>query len=160
MSSISDRIERMIKEMLVHGNGEVLIVRNEMANRINVVPSQISYVLATRFTNTQGYLTESRRGGGGGIVLKRVIDCDETNYLMHAANAIGETLRFAEAKVLLQNFVDYEVIDDNTANLLASAISNNALVDIDPVDRNVVRATIVKNMLAALAAQQGENHAV
>lgn len=72
MSSISDRIEYLIKQMLAEGGGQVVIVRNEMASRLNVVPSQISYVLSTRFTNRQGYVTESKRGGGGGIFVKQV----------------------------------------------------------------------------------------
>ena len=152
MSSISDRIEHMIKQMLEESDGEIMIVRNEMANRINVVPSQISYVLSTRFTNVQGYLTESKRGGGGGIVLKRVTPSRRSSYLMHACNAIGHSLSFAEAKVLIRNFTDYQAIDAVTASVMTSAVSNKALAGLDPFDKNIVRAAILKNMLAALAA--------
>lgn len=153
MSSISDRIEHMIKQMLEEGDGEILIVRNEMANRINVVPSQISYVLSTRFTNVQGYLTESKRGGGGGIVVKRVTPSARSAYLMHACNAIGDRVSFSEAKVLIQNFEDYGAIDQRVAAVFTAAVSNKALAGIDPYERNDVRAAIMKNVLAALAAE-------
>lgn len=153
MSSISDRIERIIKDMLEEGEGEILLVRNEMASRINVVPSQISYVLSTRFTNRQGYLTESKRGGGGGILVRQVSRSERSSYLMHVCNAIGDSLSVAEANVLLKNFLDYQAIDAETASLMAAAVSYRALSGLDPETAGTARADIMRNMVAALAAE-------
>lgn len=153
MSSISDRIEYLIKQMLAEGGGQVVIVRNEMASRQNVVPSQISYVLSTRFTNRQGYVTESKRGGGGGIFVKQVPRSKRSLYLMHACNAIGDYLSFAETKILLRNFVDYGAVDERAADLMAAAVSNRALANLDPAEKGTVRASILRNMLTALAAE-------
>jgi len=72
MARISDLIEDIIKQIIEQNDGRVEITRSELADRVNCVPSQITYVLATRFTNNQGYLVESRRGGGGWIRIRRV----------------------------------------------------------------------------------------
>ena len=70
--AISDIIENYIKELLTNDN-EVIIKRNDLANYFNCVPSQINYVIATRFTNEHGFIVESRRGGGGGITIRKVM---------------------------------------------------------------------------------------
>ena len=67
MAKISDMIEDLINQMIQDNSGSVEISRNELAEQLNCVPSQITYVISTRFTNGQGYVVESRRGGGGSI---------------------------------------------------------------------------------------------
>ena len=81
MARLVDVIEMMIKEMLDENNGAAVINRSDLAERVNCVPSQITYVISTRFTNGQGYIVESRRGGGGQIRISRVQRMPETNYL-------------------------------------------------------------------------------
>ena len=71
---------------------------------------------------------------------------------MHACNAIGDSVSFAEAKVLIRNFEDYGAIDAVMASVMRAAVSNKALAGLDPFDKNEVRAAILQNMLAALAA--------
>ena len=91
------------------------------------MPSQITYVISTRFTNGQGYVVESRRGGGGSIRIKRVAYSTPAMYLMHAVNALSPQLTQREAQVLLQNLLDYDILDQETANLILAAVSNKAL---------------------------------
>ena len=112
MARISDHIEALLKQMMEQNNGYVEITRNTLADSINCVPSQITYVLATRFTNDQGFLVESRRGGGGWIRIRRVEMNTPTNYLMHALNTIGDSLSQHQAAVLIRNFIDYDIIRD------------------------------------------------
>ena len=150
MARISDYIENLLKQMMDQNNGLVEISRNSLADSINCVPSQITYVLSTRFTNDQGYLVESRRGGGGMIRIRRVEMATPTHYLMHALNNIGDSLSQHQAEVLVRNFCDYEIIHEREARLLRSATADRSLYDIPMELKDRVRMVIFKNMLTSL----------
>lgn len=145
---LSDVIESMIKEMIDENQGSVEITRGELAERLNCVPSQITYVLSTRFTNGQGYLVESRRGGGGWIRIHRLVSTDTAaQYVMHALNAMGESLTQHQANVFLRNFVDYGVVSEELAKLMRAAVSDYTLQLVDLEVRDRVRMSILKQML-------------
>jgi len=150
MARISDYIENLLKQMMDQNNGSIEISRNSLADRINCVPSQITYVLSTRFTNNQGFLVESRRGGGGWIRIRRVEMTTPTHYLMHALNTIGDSLSQHQAEVLIRNFIDYEIIREREARLLQAATSDRSLLEIDIELKDRVRMYIFKNMLTSL----------
>ena len=150
MARISDHIELLLKQMMDQNNGSIEISRNSLADRINCVPSQITYVLSTRFTNNQGFLVESRRGGGGWIRIRRVEMTTPTHYLMHALNNIGDSLSQHQAEVLIRNFLDYDIIRDREARLLQAATSDRSLLEINVEQKDRVRMYIFKNMLTSL----------
>lgn len=151
MAKVSDLIEDLIKEMMAANDGYAEITRGALAEKVNCVPSQITYVLSTRFTTGQGYRVESRRGGGGSIRIYRIdADNDLTGYIMHVVNAMGKTMSRQQADVYLQNFLDYSVISPRIARLMAAAISDQALEDLEPGLRDQVRMKIMKNMLVDL----------
>ncbi|HAL74573.1 MAG TPA: CtsR family transcriptional regulator [Clostridiales bacterium] len=150
MARLSDYIEALLKDMMDQNNGLVEISRNSLADRINCVPSQITYVLATRFTNDQGYLVESRRGGGGMIRIRRVELATPTQYLMHTLNNIGDSLSQHQAEVLVRNFCDYDIIHEREARLLLSATADRSLSDVPIELKDRVRMVIFKNMLTSL----------
>lgn len=150
MARISDLVEEIIKQLIDQNDGHIEITRGELADRVNCVPSQITYVLATRFTNNQGYLVESRRGGGGWIRIRRVSMTTPTHYLMHALNAMGTALSQHQAEVLIRNFIDYDIIAERDARLLMSAVSDRSLFDVPVDQRDRIRMTIFKNMLTSL----------
>lgn len=150
MARISDNIEQLLKLMIEKNHGSVEITRGELAERVNCVPSQITYVLTTRFTNGQGYLVESKRGGGGWIRISRVGHDKPTHYLMHALNTIGDRLSQHQTAVLVRNFIDYDIIDDKTSKLIMAATSDQALSELEPEYRDRIRMSIFKNMLTSL----------
>ncbi len=156
MAKISDIIEAMIKQMMAQNHGVVEITRSELADRVNCVPSQITYVLSTRFTNGQGYLVESQRGGGGWIRIRQVTMDTPTHYLMHTLNTLGPQLSQHEAEILIRNFLDYAVISESIARLLLAAVSDWSLKEIDADKRDRVRMALFKNMLTSLIAQYRE----
>ncbi|NCC84473.1 MAG: CtsR family transcriptional regulator [Clostridia bacterium] len=151
MAKVSDLIEEIIKEMMDENDGFAEITRGALAEMVNCVPSQVTYVLSTRFTNGQGYRVESRRGGGGSIRIYKIdLQNDLTGYIMHVVNSMGVALSQQQADVFIRNFVDYKIIDAGTARLMATAMSDSALEDIEPVLRGKVRMKILKNLLIEL----------
>ncbi|MBQ2916422.1 MAG: CtsR family transcriptional regulator [Clostridia bacterium] len=142
----SDIISAFIMEMLEEANGEVELKRNELAQQFNVVPSQINYVISSRFTPEQGFRIESRRGGGGYIRICR-INSDRSAQLMHIINSIGVSLSAFDAQVFLKNMYDYGYIDEKVFSLVSAAVSDNTLTDIPQPQRDRIRATLAKALL-------------
>ena len=144
---ISDLIEDFIKDML-KTEDELEIQRNELAEQFNCVPSQINYVISTRFKPSQGYYVESRRGGGGHITIKK-INITQSNYLMHIITSIGDNLTSKEVDIFISNFLSDGIVTKKEAKLLKVATSDNVLnVPIEITD--MLRARIFKNMLINL----------
>ncbi|MBQ8641507.1 MAG: CtsR family transcriptional regulator [Clostridia bacterium] len=146
---LSDHIARLIEEMLEEGNGQAEVRRNDLAARIGCVPSQINYVITSRFTPERGYVIESRRGGGGYIRIVRV-PMTKNSYLMHFFHAIGETLEENEAKAYLKNLADAGIITPREANLAAVSLAQKTLDKVPQELRGNVRADILRHMLMML----------
>ena len=144
---MSDIIEEFIKDLLKEDD-ELEIQRNELAEQFNCVPSQINYVIATRFKPSQGYYVESRRGGGGHIKIKK-INITKSNLLMHTINSIGDSITANEVDIFISNFLTYDIISAMEARLLKVATSDNVLT-IPREIRDHLRANIFKNMLLNL----------
>lgn len=141
---ISDEIEEFIKG-LFNDDEYIEIQRNDLAEYFKCVPSQINYVISTRFKPSHGYYVESKRGGGGHIKIKK-LDWANENYLMNIISNIGDSLTVAEIDIYLSDFLTYEIIDEKEAKLLKVATSDNVLIV--PTDyRDRLRANIFKNML-------------
>ena len=144
---ISDIIENFIKEMLEEEESAI-IQRNDLAEHFNCVPSQINYVIATRFTPIQGYYVESQRGGGGYIKIRKV-SLTRSDYLMHIITSIGNQITAREVDIFVNNFLDNGVINEREANLIKSATSDKVLT-IQSKTKDEIRAKIFKNMLINL----------
>ena len=142
---ISDVIEEFIKDLFDDGSDAIEIQRNELAEHFNCVPSQINYVISTRFKPSQGYYVESRRGGGGHITIKKVKN-DKEDYIMHNINNIGNQLTSNDVDILISDFLSYNIIDTKEAKLLKVATSDNVLKLTKDI-KDEVRARIFKNML-------------
>jgi len=143
-------IERFIKELIEETDGVIEIQRNELANYFNCVPSQINYVIDTRFTTERGYYVESRRGGGGHIKIKRISLSRPAGYLMHAINSIGEKLTQQAAEAFINNFIDYDIINTREADIMKAALSDKILNNVSIEQRDSLRAKMLKNMLLSL----------
>ena len=129
-------------------NQEVEIQRNELAEHFNCVPSQINYVISTRFKPSQGYYVESKRGGGGHIKIKKAVNT-KSDYLMYIIKNIGREITLNEVDILISDFLSYGVIDEKEAKLLKVATSDNVLQLTKDI-KDEVRARIFKNMLINL----------
>ena len=151
MSNISDRIERMIDELLDQHDGIVEISRNKLAQEIRVVPSQISYVLTTRFSNSHGYVVESRRGGGCSITIKRISTSTAAQALWHLIKEMPDYLSQQEAYQIIANLRRSGLLEEEIAEIFRAAMADQVFADIDRRLADQLRCRILRNMLAALA---------
>ena len=146
--NLSNIIAHMISEMM-ENQDEVEIQRNTLAQTVGCVPSQINYVLSSRFTPERGYIVESRRGGGGYIKITR-IHCDRGTALMHAINAIGDAADEKTVRAILVNLVYHDLLTQKAASLMLAATGDSALRLIESPKRDAVRAAILKQMLLTM----------
>jgi transcriptional regulator CtsR len=143
---MSDLIAGFIHETLNDMNGTAELQRSELASRFKCVPSQINYVISTRFSPEHGYIVESRRGGGGFIRITRV-NMEPERLIMHTVNTIGDEIDLNSATALTDNLLHGGAIDKSQAQLLLAAIGNNALRPVPAQARDAARASIYKQML-------------
>lgn len=147
--NISDYITTLILESLEEDGGTLEFTRNEMASKIGCVPSQINYVITSRFTPERGYIVESKRGGGGYIRITQV-EVKKENIIMHLINCVGDEIDESTCQAILKNLYNDKLIDECIYNIINMAIINNTLKEIESSKRNRVRATIFKNMILCL----------
>lgn len=150
---MSDLVAKYILEMLEEQNGTAEIQRNELAGNLGCVPSQINYVITSRFTPEQGFIVESRRGGGGFIRISRV-SMNRENAIMHIINSIGGTLDKTSAEIMLNNMINRSIINLQSAKLIATALSDRTLSSVMQEKRDVLRANLFKNMLLAILTDE------
>jgi len=150
MARLSDIIEVFIKEMLNETEEGIEIKRNELAIHFKCVPSQINYVIGTRFTTERGYFVESKRGGGGYISIKRVSVSKPYEYMMHVVLSMGDSISQQSAEIYINNFVDYNIISKSDSDLIKATINNKALRNVDVEKRDRVRVDILKNVMLRL----------
>ncbi len=149
---LSDAIEQFIKTMMVEDDHQIELKRNELAEYFRCAPSQINYVLATRFTPEHGYVIESRRGGGGYIRIFR-IEHDSGRQLLYAVTErIGDSIDEHASANLIQQLYERELATKQEALLMQSAVSSQALSLPLTLDmKNALRAKIMKSMVMQLA---------
>ena len=150
---LSDSIESFIKTMLSEESTEVELKRNELAEYFKCAPSQINYVLATRFSPDHGYLTESRRGGGGYIRIVRVVESGSQRLMYLINERIGDSLEEEECLRLISQLKEQRIVTADEAALMAASISTRSLaIPIPDTMKGALRARMMKNMLMTIAA--------
>ena len=145
MAQLSDTIEQFIQELMSE-EAQIELRRNELAQHFGCAPSQINYVLATRFSVDHGYLIESRRGGGGYVRIVRMHPRDEGNLLDALLKRVGNSVDEDTANAIIQHLLDCELVTGNEAALMRAAIGKNAL-SLPVSAKDVLRAAVFKNLL-------------
>ena len=144
---MSDIIANFINEILNETDeGQAIIQRNDLANQFNCVPSQINYVISTRFTPDHGYYVESQRGGGGYIKITKA-KITKSDYLMHLITSLGAKVTQKEIEIFVKNIYENDIISMREAKLILSATNDKAL---NTENKDIIRASIFKNMLINL----------
>ena len=144
---ISDLIASFLQESLEEAeNGVLEVQRSDLAQRFNCVPSQINYVMSTRFSPERGYIVESRRGGNGYIRITRV-QMDHQTLLMHVINSLGDEVDLASVRAILSNLVQSGTLEENMGRALLAAVGDKALAAVPRDKRDCVRAAMLKQVL-------------
>lgn len=150
---LSQQIARLLEEMLEEAGGEVSIVRNEFAQKMGCVPSQINYVITSRFTPERGYVVESRRGGGGFIRIRKV-PMQESEYLARFYQALNEPVSFENAGAYLTRLVSDGILTRREGTLLLSSVSDRALRFISREGRDTIRSAVLQSAILSLIAEK------
>ena len=138
---MTDVIEQLIQQMLSEQGGEVELRRNDLALKVGCVPSQINYVISSRFTPEKGYIIESRRGGGGYVRITKV-KMTRDQYLMHFFHAIGNELDIRTAHAFIRNLSDQDIITPRERNIITSVFK----ISMD----DIVRADMMRQIILAI----------
>lgn len=148
-NSISDIIELFIKELLDDAsNQSVEIQRNELANYFKCAPSQINYVLTTRFSMDKGYIVESRRGGGGFIKIVQM-DIEKDRYIEGLISEVGSSINKLKALQIIELLFQRDIISNREKEIMNAAINDRSIQSPFNI-KNEVRANVLKSMLLAI----------
>ena len=150
MPNISDLIESYLKKLISDSPEEsVEIQRSELAVRFSCVPSQINYVLTTRFSTGHGYIVESRRGGGGYIRIVRIPLDKRKGLILTISELIGDSITQQEAEGLINRLLEEKLITMREARIMIAAVSGDTLFHGLP-SREALRALILKAMVTSV----------
>jgi transcriptional regulator CtsR len=146
MASLSDQIEEYLRDLLENHKGTIKIKRNKLANEFNCAPSQINYVLDTRFTTERGFVVESQRGGGGFIRIIKVNINSKTETLKNIVSQLSGMVTQREAKGIIQRLYENEVIEERESFLMKMAV-HRRIIGVDLPHRDYIRGRILQGML-------------
>lgn len=150
MRNISDVIEDYLKKIIQSNNKNTIeIKRSEVADRFECVPSQINYVINTRFTVERGYIVESKRGGGGYIRIIRVTNEDKAKLIDEIIEMIRPGISQQAAIDIFERLLEEDLITQREAKIMISAIDRNTLTFQLPI-RDEIRTKIMTAMLSTL----------
>lgn len=149
MPRISDIIEKFINDLIEEAEGTIEIGRNELADYFNCAPSQINYVLTTRFTTERGYYIESRRGGGGCIRISK-LNIDKQRYLNDIfTQKIGSSINKEKAYSFIDFMCKEKLITEREGKIIKAALDDSNLAAVPKDLRDEVRASLLKAMLVS-----------
>ena len=149
MASISDIIEKFIKNLMEDSN-TVQIQRNELANLFDCAPSQINYVLTTRFSREKGYEVQSKKGGGGYVKIKKISKLNQEQILHILHKNIDKEITYIQGKVVVKWLLDKNLINNRESKIILCAIDDKSLNSPICGLNDIVRAKILKNMIEEL----------
>ena len=149
MARLSNHIEDYLRALLVEREGQIEIKRNVLAEHFNCAPSQINYVLTTRFTPVQGFFVESRRGGGGFIRIVQVEIKSDAEFYDRLTEAVGKSITQSKANQILDTLQEMDYMTENERHLLGLTLSDRALAAAGD-KRNGVRADLLQNILLGI----------
>lgn len=149
MSSLSDQIERYLSRQISKYQGKVKIKRNQLAENFDCAPSQINYVLDTRFTVEKGYVVESQRGGGGFIKIIRVSLDSDKEVIQEVINKLNNKITQREAHGIIKRLFDNDLISERELHLMERVVHRNVL-GLSLPERDNLRGRLLKNMLEVI----------
>jgi transcriptional regulator CtsR len=150
MSSLANKMEDYLKRLLsLSASGYIDIKRKELSNQFRCVPSQVNYVLETRFTMEKGYLVESKRGGKGFVRIKKLDAFEENHLTGFFQEVLADYVSDARAKGFVQRLYEEKYISLREAKIMEASLNSIKIVE-DDLLRNELRTCLLKNMFLML----------
>jgi transcriptional regulator of stress and heat shock response len=150
MRNISDIIESYLKNVLELSESEIVeIKRSEIADKFQCVPSQINYVINTRFTIERGYVVESKRGGGGYIRIMKVKAHDQVHLIDQLVSLVRNAISQSTAADIIFRLVEEDVISEREAKIMLSVMDRSVIM-VELPERDILRGRMLKAMLDSL----------
>ena len=155
MTSMSDKIERYILHIVEESHGEINLKRNDLSEMFSCVPSQINYVIKTRFTIERGFLVESKRGEGGFLRIIKLPAAEAKVYLDRIRESAGDYLSGETTRNFLDRLVEEEIISPRERNLLWQLFKDESL-PCGKEEKSVQRGKMIKNLIAYLVKEEAQ----
>ncbi|TDL97903.1 CtsR family transcriptional regulator [Macrococcus brunensis] len=149
MKNMSDIIEQYLKQLLEQSGDAVEIKRSKIAEKFDCVPSQLNYVIKTRFTNEHGYEIESKRGGGGYIRITKIESNNQGAFIDHLSAMTGQHVSQQKAEHIIDALSHNDLISDREKRLLLATIHRDTLY-VDVPYRDYIRANILQSVLTVV----------
>lgn len=149
MASLSDQIEKYLRNLIRQYSGEVEIKRNQLANEFDCAPSQINYVLETRFPLEKGYVVESQRGGGGYIRIIRIKIDSEKEHIKKLISRLGGTIAQKEAESIIARLYENNLVNLREKVLMETVV-NKKIIGLNLPHRDFVRGRLLMAMLEVI----------
>ncbi|HLV08903.1 MAG TPA: CtsR family transcriptional regulator [Halanaerobiales bacterium] len=149
MANLSDQIERYIMNLIKKYEGKIEIQRNQLASDFDCAPSQINYVLETRFPFQKGYIVESQRGGGGYIRIIRVKIDSKEEYLRKLISRLGRPISQKDAEAIISRFYDNKLINSREKALM-KVVMNKRLIGVNLPHRDFIRGNLLRGMVEVI----------
>ena len=154
---MTDRIAAYIEKMLEENGGKWELQRNKLAGRVGCVPSQINYVITSRFNTERGYIVESRRGGGGYVKITKVNFDSADAFLMHTLAAIGSAIDALSTRAVVLSLLHEGYITEREAHFVYASVTDKTLENVSADKRDAVRADILRAFLLTLRTLRHTN---
>ncbi len=152
MSTISKQIEIYLKLLINKADDNIIeIQRNALAEHFNCVPSQINYVLSTRFTNDQGYCIETRRGGGGFVRIKKLdLGLRERIESLTPESINGDLFVTENIHSFIDRLHDEDFLSKRESYLLKNIFSSSIFDELPEKKSNTVKSSLLRDVLKAI----------
>ncbi len=156
MASLSDQIEEYLNELIGHDEGQIEIKRNQLADKFDCAPSQINYVLNTRFTPEKGYVVESQRGGGGFIRIIKVSIDSVDESLRKLITRLNQPISQQDAQDIIHRLHENDLIDKREKYIM-DMVTHRQVLGIELPERDYLRSRIMQSILEViLKTEKGE----
>ncbi len=149
MANLSDEIEKHLNELINEYQGKIKIKRNKLADEFNCAPSQINYVLNTRFTSEKGYIVESQRGGSGFIRIIKISIDSADDLLRRLLVRVDQPLSKREAEGIIDRLYDHQIINNREKKLMETVFHRKSL-KVENSSRDYLRGNLMKSMLEVI----------
>lgn len=159
-NNLSDDLERFISDLIsLSDTPSVRISRKDLAESFGCAPSQINYVISTRFQRARGYLVESKRGGGGYIIIRQVGRGTERHSLLfHTIDHIGDAVTQRDAYLILKSLFNAGELDNTVLSVMKASLSDSSLSPVETEKRDKLRAHLLKGMLLSVYSVSDEQY--